>query len=160
MDSVQRHLTLLSEEIDALEKPRHALVHNDPTLQKRATLMQSLKGVGPVLSVTRLAMLPELGTLGHKQIAALVGVAPYSNDSGRMKGKRSIAGGRAHVRAVLYMAALSASRCESPLQPFYKRLIDAGNPPKVALTACARKLLTWLNARLRDDPMNLPKPAV
>ena len=73
MDSVQRHLTLLSEEIDALEKPRHALIDSDPTLQKRSQLMQSLKGVGPVLSVTRLAMLPELGTLGHKQIAALVG---------------------------------------------------------------------------------------
>lgn len=156
--SVRRHLAFLTEEIVELDRRIDRLVQHDPAVAARAALLQSVKGVGPVLAVTLLASLPELGTLSHKQVAALVGVAPYSNDSGQKKGKRAIAAGRAHVRSVLYMAALSACRCDSPLRPFYQRLLEAGKPPKVALTAAARKLLTWLNAIVRDQQLRLPHP--
>lgn len=154
--SVRRHVAFLTQEIVELDRRMDRLVQRDPTLAARAALLHSVKGVGPVLALTLLCGLPELGTLSHKQVAALVGVAPYSNDSGQKKGKRAIAAGRAHVRSVLYMAALSACRCDSPLRPFYRRLLEAGKPPKVALTAAARKLLTWLNAMVRDQELRLP----
>ena len=106
--------------------------------------------VGPVLSTTLLAGLPELGRLDRKQIAALVGVAPLNRDSGTLRGKRTVWGGRAHVRAVLYMSTLVAVRYNPVLKTFYARLRAAGKAPKLALTACMRKLLTMLNAMARD----------
>ncbi|HUV04193.1 MAG TPA: transposase, partial [Armatimonadota bacterium] len=107
-------------------------------------------GIGKVVSHTLLASLPELGRVSAKQIAALVGVAPFNRDSGMMRGRRSITGGRAHVRTALYMATVSAVRHNQVIKAFYDRLIAAGKPIKVALTACARKLLTILNAIVRD----------
>ena len=109
-------------------------------------LLRSVPGVGRQVSITLLADLPELGTLGRKQIAALVGVAPFSRDSGPHRGKRSVWGGRARVRAALYMGALVATRCNPVIGEFYQRLLAAGKPKKLALTACMRKLLTVLNS--------------
>ena len=117
--------------------------------RQKDQLLRSVKGVGPVLSVTLVADLPELGQLNRKQIAALVGVAPLNRDSGLHQGRRGIWGGRAQVRAVLYMAALSATRCNHVIRTFYQRLLAAGKKKKVALTACMRKLLVILNAILR-----------
>ena len=114
-------------------------------------LLQSVPGVGNVSSFTLLADLPELGTLTRRQIAALVGVAPFNRDSGTLRGKRTVWGGRAQVRAVLYMATLSAMRCNPVIRAFYHRLREIGKPPKVALTACMRKLLVILNAIIRTQ---------
>lgn len=111
--------------------------------------MRSVPGVGPVLATTLLADLPELGTLNQKQIAALVGVAPLNRDSGTLRGRRTVWGGRAHVRATLYMSALVATRYNPVIQAFYRRLCAAGKAKKVALTACMRKLLIMLNAMLK-----------
>ena len=113
-------------------------------------LLRSVPGVGEQVSVTLLAELPELGTLGRKQIAALVGVAPFSRDSGPHRGKRAVWGGRTRVRDVLYMGALVGSRHNPVLRGLYQRLLTAGKPKKVALTACMRKLLTILNAMVKS----------
>ena len=129
---------------------------SDDDFKQRAALLQSVHGIGSVCASTLLCELPELGHLSHKRIAALVGVAPFSRDSGTLRGRRSIAAGRARIRATLYMVVLSATRSTSPLKTFYTRLIDPGKPPKVALTACIRKLLTWLNALLRDGELRIP----
>ena len=118
--------------------------------REKDDLLRSVPGVGEQLSLSLLAYLPELGTLNRKQIAALVGVAPFNRDSGPRRGKRSVWGGRSRVRATLYMAALSASRYNPVLRVFYQRLLAAGKPKKVALTACMRKLLTILNAMIRS----------
>ena len=109
-------------------------------------LLPSVPGVGQQVSITLLADLPELGTLGRKQIAALIGVAPFSRDSGPHRGKRSVWGGRARVRAALYMGALVATRCNPVIGEFYRRLLAAGKPKKLPLTACMPKLLTVLNS--------------
>ncbi len=114
-------------------------------------LLRSVPGVGPVVSRTLLGELPELGTLTRKQIAALVGVAPRARDSGTLRGKRMVWGGRSPVRAALYMGALVASRCNPVIRAFYQRLRTAGKAPKVALVACMRKLLTILNAMVRSN---------
>lgn len=113
-------------------------------------LLKSVRGVGPALSAMLIAELPELGRLPNRQIAALVGVAPFNRDSGTLRGKRSISGGRVHVRRTLYMAALVATRFNPVIAAFYKRLLAAGKPKKVALVACMRKLLTILNAMVRS----------
>jgi transposase len=117
------------------------------------SLLDSVKGVGPVTIVTLTALLPELGRLARRQITKLVGVAPLANDSGQHKGKRSIWGGRSDVRSVLYMATLSAIRHNAVIRAFYERLLGVGKPKKVAIVACMRKLLTILNAMLRDQAM-------
>jgi transposase len=117
------------------------------------SLLDSVKGVGPVTIVTLTALLPELGRLARRQITKLVGVAPLANDSGQQKGKRSIWGGRSDVRSVLYMATLSAIRHNAVIRDFYERLLGVGKPKKVAIVACMRKLLTILNAMLRDQAM-------
>jgi transposase len=111
----------------------------------------SAPGVGDTLTYTLLANLPELGTLTRKQVAALVGVAPINRDSGRLRGKRRIKGGRAGVRTILYMAALSATQCNPIIHAFYRQLVDQGKHKKVALTACMRKFITMLNAMVRDQ---------
>ena len=119
--------------------------------------MRSVPGVGERLSLALLAHLPELGTLDRKQIVALVGMAPINRDSGRMRGKRSVWGGRARVRPTLYMGALVGSRYNPVLRGLYQRLLTAGKPKKVAITACMRKLLTILNAMVKSgQPWSLP----
>ena len=113
-------------------------------------LLRSVPGVGPQVSVALLADLPELGTLGRRQIAALVGVAPMNRDSGTMRGRRIVSGGRGRVRAVLYMGALVASQHNPVIRSFYQRLLAAGKSKKLALTACMRKLLTILNSMVKS----------
>jgi transposase len=148
--SLERHITWLEAELSDLESELQHLIRQTPAWRERDDLLQSVVGVGMVTSTSLLALLPELGQLSHKQIAALVGVAPFNRDSGQHKGKRMIGGGRAEVRSVLYMATLSATRFNPTIRTFYQRLVAAGKPKKVALVAAMRKLLTMLNAILRD----------
>jgi transposase len=117
---------------------------------KRLILLLSAPGVGPALVYTLLADLPELGTLSNKQVAALVGVAPYNRDSGSFRGKRRIKGGRHSVRTILYMATLSATRCNPIIEAYYTKLVSQGKHKKVALVACMRKFICMLNAMVRD----------
>lgn len=116
-------------------------------------LLRSIPGVGNVTTLTMLGKCPELGTLNRRQIAALAGVAPLANDSGKHRGKRFTWGGRADVRAVLYMAAVSAIRCNDTIKAFAERLKKAGKPPKVVIVACMRKLLTIMNTMLKQHPV-------
>ncbi|MEZ4726077.1 MAG: IS110 family transposase [Caldilineaceae bacterium] len=148
--SLERHITWLEAELGDIEGALQILIRETPAWCERDDLLQGVPGVGMVTSTSLLALLPELGQLSHKQIAALVGVAPFNADSGQHKGKRMIWGGRAEVRSVLYMATLSATRFNPTIRTFYQRLVAAGKPKKVALTAAMRKLLTILNAILRD----------
>jgi transposase len=147
----RRRLTRLEADILLLDKRLAELVAADPKLAHRYRLLISMPGVGPTLAFTLLASLPELGQLGRKQIAALVGLAPYDFDSGKLKGHRSIYGGRMPVRNVLYMAALSASRYNPALKIFSKRLAIANKKSKVIIVAVMRKMVTTLNAMLRDN---------
>jgi transposase len=128
----------------------------DDHFKAQRTLLDSVKGVGPVTIMTVSAALPELGRLSRRQVAKLVGVAPHANDSGLRKGKRQIWGGRADVRAVIYMATMSAIRHNPVIKVFHSRLIDAGKLPKVAIVACMRKLITILNAMMRDGTLWSP----
>ena len=145
---VQEHITWLKQRVAKLDRKLGALLRQSPVWREQQDLLCSVPGVGPVLSFTLLADLPELGTLNRRKIASLVGVAPLNRDSGTLRGKRTVWGGRATVRATLYMAALAASRWNPVVRAFYQRLCAAGKPKKVALTACMRKLLTLLNAIL------------
>ena len=148
---IQVHLTWLERRLRDLDEELATAIRSSPLWREKDELLQSIPGVGPVVATTLLASLPELGILSRQQIAALVGVAPLNRDSGTIRGKRMIWGGRAHVRATLYlyMAAIVASRCNPMIRAFYHRLCAAGKAKKVALTACMRKLLTILNAILR-----------
>lgn len=139
----------LARDLAALDRTIAKLVAASPGQQALAARLQSVPGVGPVLASTLIALLPELGQAPHRQIASLVGVAPFDNDSGTHQGERSIQGGRHAVREVLYMAALSAKRCNPAIAAFAKRL--AGKKPKVNIVACMHKLLTILNAIARDS---------
>ena len=144
--SIEVHIAWLEQEFKDLDKGLRQTLRQSPVWHNKDELLRSVPGVGEQLSVSLLAYLPELGTLDRKQIAALVGVVPLNRDSGTMRGKRTVWGGRARVRAVLYMAALVASRFNPVIRTFYQRLLAAGKPKKLALTACMRKLLTMLNA--------------
>jgi transposase len=146
---IVRHLDWLKKRIDRLDDDLDTAIKNSPAWQEKADLLKGVPGVGRVTALTLLSQLPELGTISHKQIAALVGVAPFNHDSGTLRGKRRIWGGRAAIRAVLYMASLSAIRFNSALRTFYQRLRAAGKLPKVALVATMRKLLSILNAIAR-----------
>ncbi len=146
---IEAHITWLELELDDLDTDLRQRIRRSPVWREKDDLLRSVPGVGPQVSLTLLAYLPELGTLNRKQIAALVGVAPFSRDSGPYRGKRSVWGGRARVRSALYMGALVASRRNPVLREFYQRLLDAGKPKKLALTACMRKLLTTLNSMVR-----------
>jgi transposase len=159
MKSLERSIEWHQEELESLNDELDKTIKGSPLWREKDNLLRSTKGVGPVVSRTILGSLPELGKLNRKQIAALVGLAPFNNDSGRRSGKRSIWGGRADVRAVLYMAAVTAARCNPVLKDFYKRLVAAGKPKKVALTAVMRKMLTHLNAMMRDH-LNAASPAL
>lgn len=148
---IQQHLRWLERQLDTVSGELTALIEASPVWRAKDDLLRSVPGVGPVVSCTLLGELPELGTLSHKQIAALVGVAPLARDSGKLRGKRMVYGGRASVRTALFLAALCGRRWNPQLRACYERLIAAGKPKKVALIACARKLLTILNAMLRDN---------
>lgn len=139
----------LKKQIAVLDKEIAALIREKPVLRKKAELLGSAPGVGRVVSATLIANLPELGELNGKKIAALVGVAPFNRDSGKLKGKRAIWGGRGRIRAKLYMGTVAAVRLNPSLQAFYARLRSAGKSPKMALTACMRKMIVMLNAMLR-----------
>jgi transposase len=147
---IERHRAVLQAELSALDRELNDTIRTTPIWRETENRLKSVPGVGDVSARTLLAELPELGRLDRKQIAALVGVAPFNRDSGARRGKRTIFGGRASLRAVLYMAAVVASRHNPVIAAFYKRLRDAGKPKKLALTACMRKLLTILNAIVRD----------
>lgn len=145
--SIERLIVAIRKQLEEIETQlaRHIERHHADL----AALLQSAGGVGPATTATLIAELPELGTLDRRQIAALVGVAPFNRDSGKMRGKRMIWGGRAQVRRSLYMAALVATRFNPTIARFYRRLLAAGKPKKLALVACMRKLLTILNAMVR-----------
>jgi transposase len=143
---IRQHIAWLERQLAGLDAELKRLVEASPVWRAKENLLRSVPGIGPVTTATLLAELPELGTLSGRQIAALVGVAPFARDSGTLRGKRCIWGGRAPVRNVLYMATLSAVRWNPPLAATYRRLLDAGKLPKVALIACERKLLVLLNA--------------
>jgi len=146
---IEAHIVWLKHELADIDRELKDAIKKDPVWREKDNLLQSTPGVGPALSATLLSQLPELGTLNIKEIAALVGVAPLNRDSGRMHGRRWVWGGRAPVRAVLYMATLVATRYNPIILEFYSRLCSAGKRKKVALTACMRKLLTILNAMLK-----------
>ena len=146
---IEAHIAWLEQELSDLDKGLRQTLRQSPVWREKDDLLRTVPGVGPQLSLTLLAHLPELGTLDRKQIAALVGVAPYNRDSGTRRGKRAVWGGRSRVRAVLYMGALVASRHNPAIRDFYQRLLAAGKPKKVALVASMRKLLVTLNAMLK-----------
>ena len=147
----RRRIARLAADIELLDKRLVEIVATDATLAHRYRLLTSMPGVGPVLACTLIALLPELGGMSRKQVAALVGVAPYAFESGTLKGRRCIWGGRANVRQVLYMAAMSASNWNPVLKLFHDRLKGAGKLPKVVIVAVMRKMITTLNAMVRDD---------
>jgi transposase len=147
---IQAHIKWLQKELERTDAELDAAVEASTIWKENEALLRSVPGVGPVLARTLLAELPELGTLSHKRLSALVGVAPFNRDSGTFRGKREVWGGRAPVRAALYMGALVATRHNPVIKEFYGRLLAAGKPKKVALVACMRKLLSILNAVLRD----------
>lgn len=148
-ERIQEHLRWLEKEVKEIEEELRKLIESDPEWRAKVEIMESMPGIGPVLSVTLLSGLPELGALNKKEIAALVGVAPLNWDSGKLRGKRAVWGGRAHIRSALYMAALVAMRCNPIIRAFYQRLCQAGKPKKVALVAAMRKLLVILNSMLK-----------
>lgn len=147
---IQQRVEWLRRQVQDVDGALQGLLRASPVWREQENLLRTVPGVGPVLATTLLADLPELGRLNRRQIAALVGVAPLNRDSGQYRGQRHIWGGRAPIRAALYMATVSAVRCNPVLRSFFARLCGAGKPKKVALTACMRKLLTILNAMLQS----------
>ncbi len=147
---IRAHVRWLQKELARADGDLDEAVEASEAWRENEALLRSVPGVGPVLARTLLAELPELGTLEHRRLSALVGVAPFNRDSGTARGKREVWGGRAPVRAALYMGALVATRHNPVLREFYGRLVAAGKPKKVALVACMRKLLSILNAVMRD----------
>ncbi len=148
---IRQHIAWLEKRLHEADQDLDGMLRQSPVWQHKAQLMTSVPGVGRVTAVTLLAELPELGALPRREISALVGVCPYSRDSGKYRGRRTIWGGRAVVRATLYMAAIVASRHNPLIRAFYQKLLSAGKLKKVALVACMRKLLVILNAMLKHD---------
>ena len=148
---IEKHVRWLEAALADLDGELDDFIKGSPAWREREELYRSAPGVGPVLSAVLLADLPELGSLNRKEIAALVGVAPLNRDSGQFRGRRKVWGGRAHVRTALYMGTLVATRHNPTIRTFYCRLLQAGKPKKVALTACMRKLLTLLNAMAKTS---------
>ncbi len=146
---IDRAIAFYNQELEEIDEDLTRRLRESPLWRERDELLRSVPGVGPALTFTLLAGLPELGALSNKQVASLVGLAPFARDSGKFRGARTCWGGRAEVRAALYMPTVTAMRCNPVIKEFYARLVKAGKPPKVALTACMRKLLTVLNAMLR-----------
>ena len=146
---VEAHIAWLEQELEDLDEGLRQTLRQSPLWREKDDLLRTVPGVGEQLSLTLLAYLPELGTLDRRQVAALVGVAPFNRDSGTLRGKRTVWGGRARIRAALYMGALVASQYNPVIRDFYRRLLAAGKPKKLALTACMRKLLVTLNSMLK-----------
>jgi transposase len=161
-DHIKSHIAWLEQELEDMNSSMHQLIQESTIWREKDNLLQSVPGVGPILSSTLLAELPELGTLNRKQIAALVGVAPFNRDSGKLRGKRAVWGGRSKVRTALYMSTLVATRYNTVIRDFYERLTVAGKAKKVAITACMRKLLTILNAmvKYRSSWSHIPNTVV
>lgn len=147
---LEEHIAWLTKAIAELDLEIGATLRQSRVWRADDDLLDSVPGLGPVTRATLFAKLPELGSLGRRQIAALVGLAPFNHDSGASRGRRAIRGGRADVRTALYMATVSAIRCNPTFKAFYQRLRDAGKPPKLAITATMRKLLTTINAIMRS----------
>jgi len=148
-EEIKEHIAYLEKRLARIESNLSGRIQESPVKKMKYQLLRSVPGVGPTLSITLLVDLPELGNLNRRQIAALVGVAPLNRDSGTLRGKRRVWGGRSQVRAALYMASLVATRHNPVIKRFYTRLCEAGKAKKVALVACMRKLLTILNAMLK-----------
>lgn len=155
---IQAHIEWLRAQLRDVDAQLQTMIRSTPIWREHEDLLRSVPGVGPVLATTLLADLPELGRLTRRKIAALVGVAPLNRDSGAHRGQRRIWGGRAPIRATLYMATVASVRCNPVLRAFYERLCAAGKPRKVALTACMRKLLTILNAMMHRQTRWQPAP--
>ena len=149
--SIRRVIRVLDAEVQRMEKRLAQHVEQQAVWTEKQTILKSAPGVGDTLVYTLLADLPELGELNNKEISALVGVAPVNRDSGRMRGKRRIQGGRANIRTVLYMATLSATQCNPVIKAFYKKLVAKGKNKKVALTACMRKFIIILNTMIKNQ---------
>ena len=148
---LEAHIEWLQQRLKDVDKNLDKTLRSSSVWREKEELLRSVPGVGRVLATTLVADLPELGSMDRRKIAALVGVAPFNRDSGAMRGKRAVWGGRASVRAVLYMATMVATRRNTVIQRFYERLVNAGKSKKVALTACMRKLLTMLNAMVKSN---------
>lgn len=146
-------LTALDKQIEKGDAKLLKLIESCPDYQLKSELVQSMPDIGKTAAATLISYLPELGFMNSKQAAALVGVAPINNESGRFKGKRKVQGGRAQVRTVLFMAMMSAMQCNSKFKATYQRLVAAGKPKKVAIIACVRKMLVVLNLMVRDGVM-------
>lgn len=149
--SINRSLKFLDKEIERIEEKIDELIHLDAKIKEKVDRLATIKGVGSVASVTMVSDIPELGTLSNKEISALVGVAPFCRDSGTMRGKRTIWGGRSQVRSILYMATLSAVKHNPAIKVFYDRLVGKGKPKKTALVACMRKLIIMANSMIRNN---------
>lgn len=149
--SIARHIKMLEKELPEVDRDIGTMVRSSPIWREKEDLMISFPGVAQTIARSMLAGLPELGRLNRREIASLAGIAPFTRQSGKWKGKSMIAGGRPDVRAALFMAALSAIRCNPVLRAFYRGLLARGKPKMVALIAVARKVLTILNAMLRDN---------
>jgi len=149
--SIKRIIRLLEQEIKMIEQQLDDWVNKNPELKNQITTMTQVKGVGKTTAMAVAALLPELGLLNREKIAALAGVAPMNRDSGKKRGKRFVQGGRGDIRNALYMSSMVASRFNPVIKPFYERLLDAGKPKKVALTACMRKLLIHLNCLMKNQ---------
>ena len=146
---IQTHINWLQKRVRDVDRDLGDMIKTTPIWREKDQLLRNVLGVGPILSRALIAGMPELGTLNRRQVAALVGVAPFNRDSGKLRGRRTCWGGRASIRSVLYMATLSSVRYNPPIRAFYQRLVAAGKPKKVALTACMRKLIIFLNSTLK-----------
>lgn len=146
---IQVHIEWLNKELEDIDKELRQMIKENPDLKEKDEMIDGVPGVGPNLTITLLSELPELGSLNRKKMAALAGVAPFNRDSGKMRGKRTIWGGRKNVRTALYMATLVATRYNPILKAYYNHLLEAGKLKKVALIACMHKLLSILNAMLK-----------
>ena len=150
-ESISNTIQFLQKQLAELDAQIQVLIDQTPDLRQKQNLLQSVPGVGKVLSSTLISQMPELGSCDRKEIAALGGLAPFNHDSGRKRGRRMIRGGRSFIRRVLYMATISATRFNPVIKSMYERLLATGKLKKVAIVACMRKLLTILNAILRDQ---------
>lgn len=157
--SLNQHIAWLDKRIAELDDDLTKRLRESDAWRAKDDLLRSIPGVGAVTTTTMLAKCPELGTLNRREIAALTGIAPLANDSGKHRGRRFVWGGRADVRAVLYMATVSAMRCNAVIKAFAERLKQAGKPPKVVIAACMRKLLTIMNSMLKNNTPWNPKMA-
>jgi transposase len=160
--NIQKMINMLEKQIGKVDTDIDKRIRNSPLWREREDLLTTATGIGKVTARTLLTQLPELGKLNRRQVAALVGLAPFNNDSGKRRGARSIRGGRAEVRSVLYMATVASLRFNPTIQSFFRRLVAAGKPKKVAIIACARKLLTLVNAMMRTQTvwrLDAPKAA-